>query len=164
MDFPTVGGRWGNVQLNLPILTQQQQDKAPINNNTTAAAAADGSDVNAGSPEQQEQQQEPLSAHDLQQLLQPPHEAVLQAVELLSQQQLLITAVELTGWQLHTNGWEKLLKNFEATNALRKLVVRQCDITAATAGEHYTHMLSTIYTHPFMGLPSHAPHNASSAL
>lgn len=118
LNTPSAGGLWGNVQINVPALLKQHLCSMRINDETTPAGDSGPS----------------LSDEELQQLLQPPHEVVLKAVELVRWQQLLVTALDMSGWPVQPTGFKKLISQFEHTAAMRKLVLSNCGLTADTAG------------------------------
>jgi len=118
LNNSAAGGLWGNVQLNFPALLKQHLCSKPNSDDTTTAGDSKPS----------------LSDEELQQLLQPPHEVVLKAVELVGWQQLLVTALDMSEWPVQFAGFKKLMSQFEHTAAMRKLVLSNCGLTADTAG------------------------------
>jgi hypothetical protein len=100
----------GNVQLNLPALLQQH-----LSSSTDTAAAADTL-----------QQQR------------PSHEAVLQLLSTLDWQNLQVTALDVSGWDLQLSGWKQLLGSVRRANAMRKLVLSNCNITGNPGGVEST--------------------------
>lgn len=116
----------GNVQLNLPALLQQHRSSSSsTGNDTTAQADTD---------------------------LQPSHEAVLQLLSTVDWQVLQVTALDVSGWDLQLAGWKQLLGSIRRANAMRKLVLSNCNITGDPGEEvsqHSAHIRTCVVdVHP----------------
>lgn len=53
----------------------------------------------------------------------------MQVLDLIDWQKLQVTALDLSGWQLGLAGWERLAGKVQQANAMRKLVLSNCDIS-----------------------------------
>jgi hypothetical protein len=118
----------GNIQLNLPALIKQHLSTTSSKDDTAPETDTD-----------------PGLSQDQQTLLQPSHADVLRAVQLLSEQirdeAVLISALDLSGWDLGLEGWQQLVKcvmhsnnNKQVHIVLRKVVLRNCCISGNPGG------------------------------
>lgn len=118
----------GNVQLNLPALLQQHRSST-------------GNDTTAHTDNTVDQQ--------------PSHEAVLQLLSTVDWQVLQVTALDVSGWDLQLAGWKQLLGSIRRANAMRKLVLSNCNITG-DPGEEVSHTAHTcVHVHTPKAIPTH---------
>lgn len=124
----------GNVQLNLPALLQQQHRSSTGNDDTAAQADTLAVDQH-----------------------QPSHEAILQLLSTTVDWQVLqVTALDVSGWDLQLAGWKQLLASIRRANAMRKLVLSNCNITGDPGeGRSAPHTAYTrVCTHTTKAIPA----------